>query len=139
MISTNPGGRAGRACAEPAGPVRIGVIGAGRMGRPIIDRLVAAGYEPTVLTRRPAARAAAEAAGLRCADSVRETVRDAQVVLTVVFDDEQLRAAALGRDGLIAAMPAGAILVQHTTCDPATMALLAETAARRGISVLDAA
>ena len=124
---------------EPAGPVRIGVIGAGRMGRPIIDRLVAAGYQPTVLTRRPAARAAAEAAGLRCADTVLETVRDAQVVLTVVFDDEQLRAAALGPAGLIAAMPAGAILVQHTTCDPATMALLAETAARRGISVLDAA
>jgi 3-hydroxyisobutyrate dehydrogenase-like beta-hydroxyacid dehydrogenase len=119
--------------------VRIGVIGAGRMGRPIVDRLVAAGYEPTVLTRRPEARAAAEAAGLRCADTVRETVRDAQVVLTVVFDDEQLRAAALGPAGVIAAMPAGGILVQHTTCDPATMTLLAETAAGRGISVLDAA
>lgn len=115
------------------------MIGAGRMGRPIVDRLVAAGYEPTVLTRRPQARAAAEAAGLRCADTVRETVRDAQAVLTVVFDDEQLRAAALGPAGVIAAMPAGAILVQHTTCDPATMTLLAETAARRGISVLDAA
>ena len=111
------------------------MIGAGRMGRPIVDRLVAAGYEPTVLTRRPQARAAAEAAGLRCAD----TVRDAQAVLTVVFDDEQLRAAALGPAGVIAAMPAGAILVQHTTCDPATMTLLAETAAKRGISVLDAA
>jgi 3-hydroxyisobutyrate dehydrogenase-like beta-hydroxyacid dehydrogenase len=119
--------------------VRIGVIGAGRMGRPIVDRLVAAGYEPTVLTRRPAARAAAEAAGLRCADTLQETVRDAQVVLTVVFDDEQLRAAALGPAGLIAAMPADGILVQHTTCDPATMTLLAETAARRGIRVLDAA
>jgi len=109
------------------------------MGRPIVDRLVAAGYQPTVLTRRPEARAAAEAAGLKCADTVRETVRDAQVVLTVVFDDEQLRAAALGPAGLIAAMPADAILVQHTTCDPATMTLLAEAAAGRGISVLDAA
>jgi 3-hydroxyisobutyrate dehydrogenase-like beta-hydroxyacid dehydrogenase len=121
------------------GPVRIGVIGAGRMGRPIIDRLVTAGYAPTVLTRRPAARAAAEAAGLRCADTLAETVRDAQVVFTVVFDDEQLRAAALGPNGVIAAMPAGGILVQHTTCDPATVTLLAEAAAKRGISVLDAA
>ncbi len=57
----------------------------------------------------------------------------------MVFDDEQLRAAALGPDGVIAAMPAGGILVQHTTCDPATVTLLAETAAKRGISVLDAA
>jgi 3-hydroxyisobutyrate dehydrogenase-like beta-hydroxyacid dehydrogenase len=125
--------------APDAAPTRIGVIGAGRMGRPIVDRLVAAGYAPTVLTRRPTARAAAEAAGLRCAGTVRDTVRDAEVVVTVVFDDEQLRAAALGDDGVIGCMPAGAVLVQHTTCDPATMTLLAETAARRGISVLDAA
>jgi 3-hydroxyisobutyrate dehydrogenase-like beta-hydroxyacid dehydrogenase len=119
--------------------MKIGVIGAGRMGRPILDRLVAAGYEPTVLTRRPAARAAAEASGLRCADTVRETVRDADVVFTVVFDDEQLRAAVLGEDGAIAAMAAGSVLVQHTTCDPATIALLTEAGAGRGISVLDAA
>ena len=119
--------------------MKIGVIGAGRMGRPIVDRLVAAGYEPTVLTRRPAARAAAEASGLRCADTLKETVRDAQVVFTVVFDDEQLRAAVLGEDGVIAAMPAGGVLVQHTTCDPVTVTLLAEVAAERGISVLDAA
>jgi 3-hydroxyisobutyrate dehydrogenase-like beta-hydroxyacid dehydrogenase len=119
--------------------VKIGVIGAGRMGRPIVDRLVAAGYEPTVLTRRPAARAAAEASGLRCADTLQETVQDAQVVFTVVFDDEQLRAAVLGEGGAIAAMPAGGVLVQHTTCDPATVTLLTEVGAERGIRVLDAA
>jgi 3-hydroxyisobutyrate dehydrogenase-like beta-hydroxyacid dehydrogenase len=119
--------------------MRIGVVGAGRMGRPIVVRLVAAGYEPVVLTRRPAARAAAEAAGLRCAGTVRETVRDADVVITVVFDDAQLRAAVLGEDGVLAAMPAGGVLVQHTTCDPVTMTLLAETGARQGIQVLDAA
>ena len=119
--------------------MRIGVIGAGRMGRPIVDRLRAAGYEPVVLTRRPAARAAAEASGLRCADTVQETVRDADVVITVVFDDAQLRAAVLGEDGVFAGMPASGVLVQHTTCDPATMTLLAEAGARQGIAVLDAA
>jgi 3-hydroxyisobutyrate dehydrogenase-like beta-hydroxyacid dehydrogenase len=119
--------------------MKIGVIGAGRMGRPIVDRLVAAGYAPTVLTRRPQARAAAEAAGLSCAGTVAETVRDAAVVFTVVFDDEQLRASVLGDDGALAAMPAGAVLVQHTTCDPATVTSLAATGAARGISVLDAA
>jgi 3-hydroxyisobutyrate dehydrogenase-like beta-hydroxyacid dehydrogenase len=119
--------------------VKIGVIGAGRMGRPIADRLVAAGYAPTVHTRRPQARAAAEASGLSCADTVAETVRDASVVFTVVFDDEQLRAAVLGEDGALAAMPAGAVLVQHTTCDPATITSLAAAGAPRGVSVLDAA
>ena len=66
-------------------------------------------------------------------------MRDADVVITVVFDDAQLRAAVLGEDGVFAAMPAGGVLVQHTTCDPATMTLLAETGAQQGIAVLDAA
>lgn len=119
--------------------MKVAVIGAGRMGRPMIDRLVAAGHQPTVLVRRPETRAVAEAAGWTCAGTVRETVRDADVVLTVVFDDEQLRSAVLGEDGAIAAMPAGSVLVQHTTCDPATVSLLAEAGAGRGITVLDAA
>lgn len=119
--------------------MKVGFVGAGRMGRPIIDRLVAAGHELTVLTRRPEARAAAENAGLTCAGSVRETVRDAQVVFNVVLDDAQVRAALLGEEGAIGAMPVGAILVQHTTCDPRTALSVATAGAGRGVRVLDAA
>jgi 3-hydroxyisobutyrate dehydrogenase-like beta-hydroxyacid dehydrogenase len=43
----------------------IAVIGAGRMGRPMVDRLVAAGYGPVVHARRPQTQSAAKAAGLR--------------------------------------------------------------------------
>ena len=73
----------------------IAVIGAGRMGRPMVDRLVAAGYVPTVHARRPQTQAAAEADGLRWAVSVADTVRDADLVLTVVFDEAQLRSVTL--------------------------------------------
>jgi 3-hydroxyisobutyrate dehydrogenase-like beta-hydroxyacid dehydrogenase len=119
--------------------MRIGVIGAGRMGRPIVDRLAAAGYQPTVLTRRPESRAEAEIAGLSCAGTVQETVEDADVVLNVVFDEQQVKAALLGPRGAITAMRAGAVLVQHTTCDPATVEMITEVAANRGVRVLDAA
>jgi 3-hydroxyisobutyrate dehydrogenase-like beta-hydroxyacid dehydrogenase len=43
----------------------IAVIGAGRMGRPMVNRLVAAGYGPVVHARRPQTQSAAKAAGLR--------------------------------------------------------------------------
>jgi 3-hydroxyisobutyrate dehydrogenase-like beta-hydroxyacid dehydrogenase len=117
----------------------IAVIGAGRMGRPMVDRLVAAGYGVTVHARRPHAQAAAEAAGLRWAESIAETVLDADLVLTVVFDEAQLRAVTLGPDGALAAMKPGGILVQHTTCDPAVVADIADAAAGYGVEVLDAA
>ncbi len=119
--------------------MRIGFVGPGRMGRPMLDRLVAAGHDVTVLVRRPEARAAAEADGLRSAGTVAATVRDADTVFVVVLTDEQVRSLCLGPDGAIAAMKAGATLVQHTTSDPATAQLLAEAGAGRGIRVLDAA
>jgi len=117
----------------------IAVIGAGRMGRPMVDRLAAAGYVPVVHARRAQTQAAAEAAGLRWAGSIAETVREADLVLTVVFDEAQLRSVTLGRDGALAAMKRGSILIQHTTCDPAVVTDIADAAAGYGVDVLDAA
>ncbi|HKT00070.1 MAG TPA: NAD(P)-dependent oxidoreductase [Rugosimonospora sp.] len=119
--------------------MRIGFIGPGRMGRPILDRLVAAGHDATVLVRRPTARAAAEADGLTCVGTVAAAVHDADAVFVVVLTDEQVRSVCLGPDGAVAAMKPGATLIQHTTCDPATAEQLARCGADRGIGVLDAA
>ena len=118
--------------------MKIGFIGAGRMGRPMLDRLAAAGHDVTVLVRRPEARAAAEADGLTCASTV-AAMNDADVVFVVVLTDEQVRSACLGPDGVIAVMKPGATIVQHTTSDPATASLIAVAGADRGIQVLDAA
>jgi len=109
------------------------------MGRPMVDQLMAAGHDVTVLTRRAEARAAAEAGGLTCAGTVHEAVGEAEVVFVVVLTDAQVRSVCLGPDGAIAAMARGATLVQHTTSDPATAQLLVGAGADRGIGVLDAA
>ncbi|WP_089106331.1 NAD(P)-dependent oxidoreductase [Streptomyces hyaluromycini] len=119
--------------------MRIGLVGAGRMGRPMASRLMAAGHDVTVLTRRPQAREAAAADGLTRSGTVAETVRDADVVFVVVLTDEQVRSVCLGPEGALAAMRPGATLVQHTTSDPATARLLVEAGAEHGIRVLDAA
>ncbi|MGX7681770.1 NAD(P)-dependent oxidoreductase [Jatrophihabitans sp. DSM 45814] len=119
--------------------MKVGFLGAGRMGRPMVDHLVAAGHEVTVLVRTSEARATAEADGLTGADTVAATVHDADVVFVAVLTDDQVRSVCLGPDGAIAAMPDGSTLVQHTTSDPATAQLLAEAGAGRGIRVLDAA
>jgi 3-hydroxyisobutyrate dehydrogenase-like beta-hydroxyacid dehydrogenase len=105
----------------------------------MLDRLVAAGHDVTVLVRNPHARAAAEADRLTWASTVTATVRDADAVFVVVLTDEQVRSVCLGPDGAVAAMTPGATLVQHTTSDPTTAQLLASAGSDRGIRVLDAA
>jgi 3-hydroxyisobutyrate dehydrogenase-like beta-hydroxyacid dehydrogenase len=105
----------------------------------MIDRLVAAGHDVTVLVRRPESGAAAEADGLTCAGTVATTVRDAEAVFVAVLTDEQVRSVCLGPDGAIAAMTPGATLIQHTTSHPETARLLVQAGSDRGIRVLDAA
>ncbi|KPI00425.1 6-phosphogluconate dehydrogenase NAD-binding protein [Actinobacteria bacterium OK074] len=119
--------------------MKIGFVGAGRMGRPMLDRLRAAGHDVTVLARRPETRATAEADGLDWAGTVAETVSAADAVFVVVLRDAQVRSVCLGPEGALAAMRPGAVLVQHTTSDPATAELLVEAGAERGVGVLDAA
>ena len=119
--------------------MKIGLIGPGRMGRPIADRLAAVGHDVTILARRAEVRENAASTGLSCTDIVAATVDDADVVFVVVYSDDQVRTVCLGPHGAIAAMKPGATLVQHTTSDPATAQLLASAAADRGIEVLDAA
>jgi 3-hydroxyisobutyrate dehydrogenase len=109
------------------------------MGRPMVDHLVAAGHDVTVLSRRPETRMGGAAAGLHCADTVEETVKGAEVVFVVVLTDDQVRSVCLGPRGAVAQMEAGGTLVQHTTSDPATADLIAAEGADRGIKVLDAA
>jgi 3-hydroxyisobutyrate dehydrogenase len=118
--------------------VKIGFIGPGRMGRPMVGRLGAAGHDVTVLVRRPQARAAAEADGLPWAGTVAAAVRDADAVFIVVLTDEQVRSVCLGPDGAIAARKPGATLIQHTTSDPVTAERLTATGAERRIRVLSA-
>jgi 3-hydroxyisobutyrate dehydrogenase len=119
--------------------LRIGIIGSGRMGQPIVDRLVAAGHDVTVHVRHPETQADARPDGASWAATIEATVREADVVFVVVLTDEQVRSVCLGPHGAIAVMRSGATLVQHTTSDPATALLLAEAGAERGVGVLDAA
>jgi 3-hydroxyisobutyrate dehydrogenase-like beta-hydroxyacid dehydrogenase len=103
--------------------VRIGFVGAGRMGRPMVARLSAAGHDVDVLDR----------------NSVREpaaVVAASEVVVLCVFSDEQVRRVCL--DGpLLSAMAPGSTLVVHTTTSPKTIEAIAAHTGH--VEVVDAA
>ncbi|MCK0176593.1 NAD(P)-dependent oxidoreductase [Mycolicibacterium sp. F2034L] len=116
---------------------RVGFVGAGRMGAPMVRRLVEHGHDVTVLGRSDETRSAAAQLGSTPAASVVEAATSADVVVVCVFTDDQVRQVCL-EDGLIAAMRPGAVLVIHTTGSPDTARSLAATAAGGDVAVLDA-
>lgn len=119
--------------------IDLAFIGLGVMGREMARHLVAAGHDVTVWNRtRERAVSFASEHSARAATTLADAVRDAEVVLTCVGDDDDLRAVLLGPEGALAAMRKGALLVDHTTAS-AEVARAIEAAARaRGIDFVDA-
>lgn len=108
----------------------------GQMGRPMVDRLVAAGFPLSVFVRRPELAAELEAAGVTVAPSIAELAASVDVLVTCTFSDAQLREVVLDGGGLASLRP-GAALVNHVTGSPALAAEMA-AAAPAGVRVVDA-
>jgi 3-hydroxyisobutyrate dehydrogenase-like beta-hydroxyacid dehydrogenase len=92
----------------------IGFLGAGRLGEPMVRRLLGAGHPVSVFARRDEVRA-------RLRTTVRrwripfELAESADILVTGLFSDAQLRETGLGPDGFIARAKSSAIFD-----DPAT-------------------
>lgn len=114
---------------------RVGFVGPGRMGAPMVRRLVCAGHEVTVCARAERQRSLVAEAGARPVATATDAAAGSEVVVLCVFSDEQVRQVCLD-DGLAAAMAPGAALVVHTTGSPQTVAAVA--AAGPHLAVLDA-
>ncbi|HEY5855258.1 MAG TPA: NAD(P)-dependent oxidoreductase [Aldersonia sp.] len=114
---------------------RVGFVGAGRMGTPMVRRLVDAGHEVRTLGRSDEKRRAiAELGAVPCADT--GSVADgAEIVVVCVFTDEQVVAVC---PNLLASMTPGTAIVVHTTGSPRTAEALAELGSEHGVSVVDA-
>lgn len=103
--------------------IQIGVVGLGKMGSAISDRLILSGQSVLGWDSSPAARSAFAAKGGTVATDLAE-MRRASVVISVVWDDEATRAVALGPDGLVSLLPKSATHLAMGTISPALSRIL---------------
>lgn len=116
--------------------VRVGFIGTGQMGRPMAERLLAAGFALTVHDRRPEAARRLLAQGARWADT--PAAAGAERVITMLPSSAEVEAVILGPDGVLERLAHGAIVLDMSSADPASTRRLAERVAERGGIMLDA-
>ena len=117
---------------------RAGFIGLGNIGRPMAERLVAAGLVTTVYDVAADAVKALGAAGAREASSPREVAEAADVVGVCVRDDADVRRVAYGPNGLLAGARDGLVVAIHSTVLPRTVVEVGKAAAEVGAAVVDA-
>lgn len=123
--------------ADP-GPV-VGLVGIGRMGTAMARALARAGLPLVLHNRTPApAEALAAELGAGIAGSPAEVAARADIVLTMLADDEAVREVYLGRGGLVAGVRAGTVLVDLSTVMPETVRSLEGPVRDAGAAMLDA-
>jgi len=94
---------------------RIGYVGVGLMGLPMVKRLLSLGYPVAAYDIVAARTEAARAAGARAASSPADTARDADVVLLNLPTTAAVEAAAFGPDGVAGAVRPPQLVVDFST------------------------
>lgn len=126
-----------------SGSKHIAFLGLGVMGSPMAGHLLRAGHSVTVYNRTAArAQAWLERFGgdgtARIAATPAAAAQGAQVVISCVGNDADLAQVMRGPDGALAALAAGALVIDHTTVSARIARELAAECAAGGIDFVDA-
>lgn len=117
----------------------VAFIGLGVMGYPMAGHLASTGHQVRVFNRTQSRAEVWTAAHPgRSAASPAEVAEGCDFVFVCVGDDADVREVLLGRDGALAGMRSGAVLVDHTTASAGLARELATEAGDRGVGFLDA-
>jgi 3-hydroxyisobutyrate dehydrogenase-like beta-hydroxyacid dehydrogenase len=104
--------------------MKVGLIGLGRMGQGMGQRLLGGGHDLLVFNRTPGKAADLEKAGARRAATVADACKDRDVVITMVADDAALNDVALGPGGIRQSLAKGGIHVAMGTHSAAAIQAL---------------
>lgn len=118
--------------------MHVGFIGLGSQGGPMARRIVDAGYPMTLWARRPESLQPYADTAAKVAGSPAELAAASDLICLCVVGDADVAELAGGQDGLLAGARPGSIIAVHSTVHPRTCRELAERAAARGVSVIDA-
>lgn len=119
--------------------MKVAFIGLGVMGYPMAGHLANAGHDVTVYNRTTAkSEAWIQDYKGSFALTPAKAADDADIVFTCVGNDDDLRAVTSGEQGVLSAMQAGSILVDHTTASAEVARELSEMALDKGVGFFDA-
>ncbi|MFD1211034.1 2-hydroxy-3-oxopropionate reductase [Arthrobacter sp. GCM10027362] len=116
----------------------VTVIGLGIMGLPMAKNLVKAGHDVTGFNRSRDRIDQLVEAGGNGASNVAGSVRDADVVITMVPDSPDVEGVVTGEDGVFANARQGTIWIDASSIRPDVAARLSQEASEKGLRPLDA-
>ncbi|HWY76582.1 MAG TPA: NAD(P)-dependent oxidoreductase, partial [Verrucomicrobiae bacterium] len=116
----------------------IAFFGLGLMGSGMARQLLKAGFPLAVFNRNQEKAASFADGGARVARTPREAAVGADVLISMVADDNASRAVWVGENGALAAAAPGVVCVESSTVTVGWVRELAAAASARGCEFLDA-
>src|SRR5260370_30821483 len=100
--------------------MKIGLVGLGRMGSAIAQRLQERGRELVAWDRNAKAVKVQARRGLRTAVSPRAVAAEADVVVSIITEDNGVRQIFTGPDGFLSGEVKGKLFIEMSTLRPMT-------------------
>ncbi len=117
---------------------KVGLIGVGNMGTGMSRNILKAGHELTVYDVRPEPVVPLVKEGARAAASPKEVGAAADTVFIMVLNVEQVKAALLGEEGLLAGLQPGATVICTATIGRSQVMEVAGLVTAKGVNIVDA-
>ena len=118
--------------------MKIGFIGLGIMGKPMAKNLLKAGYEVCVNDFKQEAIDELVAAGATSAANNADVAKNVEVVITMVPNSPNVRAALLDENGIIDGATKDTVIIDMSSIDPVeSKKISAELKEKKGIEMLD--
>jgi len=117
--------------------MKIGIVGLGRMGAAMSQRLRQQGFEVAGWDHNPGVNQALAAAGLRIAASAREVAAQSEVVISIITEDHGVRRMFTGPDGFLAGDVTGKLFIEMSTLQPMTGRELVGQVEARGARLIE--
>jgi 3-hydroxyisobutyrate dehydrogenase len=118
--------------------MKIGFIGTGAMGQPMLANLVKKGHSVAAYDVAEAALVDAVRGGAARTGSAAAAARDSELVITVLPSSSHVESAYLAAGGVLEGLAAGRLCIDMSTIDPSVSRRVAEAVGRRGARFIDA-
>jgi 3-hydroxyisobutyrate dehydrogenase len=120
------------------GAGRLGFVGVGKIGRPMAEQLLRAGFDLMVFDVDVAARAAFEGSGAVVAGSLGELVSACGVICLCLPGPAEVEEVVFGDSGVESTIREGSLLIDHTTSSSGVVREVGERLRARGAAFVDA-
>lgn len=117
---------------------KIGWIGLGNMGNPMVKNLLKANYEVTVYNRTKEKEQELTNLGATSATSPQELIEKCDIVFTMLTNDDAVKEVFQSETGLLSKPQTGKLIINMSTISPEASRYLAEISDKHQIGFLDA-